>query len=65
MIPEIEIDDASSAERDRKSLEAEEEFNKLSKWRQAVLAVVVHGLGRNESALYACNKTYECSSYLL
>ena len=50
MIPELESDDASSAERDRLSLEEEEEFNKHSKWRQAVLAVVVHGLGRNESA---------------
>ena len=50
MIPEIGSEDESSAERDRMSLEEEEAFNKLSKWRQAVLAYAVHGMGRNEAA---------------
>ncbi len=50
MIPEIGSDDESSAERDRMSLEEEEEFNRHSKWRQAVLSHAVHGMGRNETA---------------
>ncbi len=51
MIPEIASEDASSAERDRMYLEEEEEFNKHSQWRQAVLAHAVHDMGRNETDL--------------
>ncbi len=51
MIPEMESDDASSAERARLSLDEEDEINKHSNWRQAVFAAVECALGRNECAM--------------
>jgi hypothetical protein len=54
MIPEHGSDDEAAAEQNPLSLEEETAFNKLSKWRQVVLAYAVHGMGRNEAAsMYA------------
>ena len=48
--PDLGTDDELDAERERLHLEEQAEFEKHSKWRQAILAHVEHQMGRNEAA---------------